>query len=309
MALVRQWELWLSSPVQTASLPQALHTALVTASGRDCLAAVAYVKRVIKDKSSFPTLKLRALDSLCSAMDSHHAALAAAVAKKLLRRLVLIAQYRKELHSESRGATLFAGRSLSSAEETSASVTFLTHVLTALRSWPDLRVDDKEKAAFREAYRLLLSQGVTFPKENNAEADRKPENSVLKRHKETGVALIQLIQRENADLAAVRAAASSAQKSFSVVQAELQTRLDKGTDVQELLPICEHLKECLDAYQHWLPRSHTVPERGSAESFLKPARQLWAKSIPEPQTLSVPVGDYFDSDRLPAAAELRLEFV
>jgi len=317
MALVQEWELWLSSPAHTTSLPLSLQTVLVSASSRDCLAAVAYIKRLIKDRSRFPTLKFRALDSLCTAMDTHHPVFAAAVAKKLLRRLVLFAQYKKELRSESRGATLFAGRSLSSAEETSASVAFLTRLLAALRSWPDLRVEGKEKAAFREAYRSLVREGVTFPREDEAKSERKTENSVLKRHKETGTALLKLIQRESTDPTSVQAAADAVHKSFSVVQAELQTRLNKGTDVQEILQVCEHLNECLTAYQCWRPvvqRSHTVPEKGSIpQACLKPDSQLWARALPEPQTLPAPVDnseDCVDMDPFfPSPARAELEFV
>ena len=181
MTLVQEWEQWVQSQADTASVPRRVQVAL--ASAWDCFSAVAYIKRVIKDKSGFPTLKFRALESLCSAMSTHHSVLAAAVVKKFLRRLVLFAQYRKELRSESRGATLFAGHSLSSAEETSASVAFLTCLLIALRIWPDLRVEEREKEAFKGAYQALLRAGVAFPKEPMLAIGQR-DNSILEKHKD-----------------------------------------------------------------------------------------------------------------------------
>jgi hypothetical protein len=270
---------------------------------------VAYIKRVIKDKSRFPTLKLRALESLCTAMSTHHSVLAAAVVKKFLRRLALLAQYRKELRSESRGATLFAGHSLSSAEETSASVAFLTCLLIALRSWPDLRVEERDKEAFKGAYQALLRAGVAFPKEPMLVVGQK-DNSVLERHKETGTALIRLINRENSDKTAAREAAESVAKSLTVLQAELQDRLNKGTAVQELIQTCEHLNECLVAYQCWLPalhRSSTVPERANiAHLHIKRDNQSWTRSIKEPKSIPAPIENIENSDDSEAEIEISI---
>lgn len=126
------------------------------------------VKETIKDDDQSPKKKYYAIKMLQDVMKTKNNTLGNYVVKKILKRLGIFAEYKKESKDEKRGETIFG--KVSAAEEKYAGKFHLT-VLSCLEEWGTTwpKGIDGPHLTFKEKYQELMKSKVTFPKTiNNA---------------------------------------------------------------------------------------------------------------------------------------------
>ena len=86
-------------------------------------------------------------------------------AEKLLSRLTIFARYRKDDKSATRGAGIFGPNSGQSQEAITASIEFLSLLLTGIRAWAKAfeKMSDGSISPYQRAYLQLVKEGVQFP--------------------------------------------------------------------------------------------------------------------------------------------------
>lgn len=259
-----------SAPLDT--LPQELAVALQSAGMRQVQELVKVVKQVIKDRGVQPTAKLRALQLVVMGMETKSPVLSTCVARKMLRRLKLMA-----IQGTREGpAALFSAEN---SQETAASVSFLQLILSSLREWSESSAfGEREKQAFQEACRQLQSAGVSFPKRSGA-------SRMLNEYRDSGNTLMRLLSQRNPDLVSVHEAAEVVRSVMAVLQAEIETRIevDLSAETAVLLEIHDFLHQTLTVYDSWLPTEDPkLPAQVQYES------KDWALRLAEPLPLPSP---------------------
>lgn len=269
---------WVHSSAPLDSLPRELTAGLQSAGMRQVQELVKVMKQVIKDRGVQPTAKLRALKLVVMGMDTQNPALSTCVVRKMLRRLKLMG-----IQGTREGpAALFAAES---SQETAASASFLQLLLSSLKDWSESSAfGEREKQAFQEACRQLQSAGVSFPKRSGA-------SRALNEYRDSGNALMRLLSQRNPDLVSVHEAAEVVRNVMTVLQAEIETRIEVDLSAAVLFEIHDYLQQTLVAYDSWVP---TGDPKLPAQVELEP--KDWALRLAEPQPLHSPAEEDEDLD-------------
>jgi hypothetical protein len=130
-----------------------------------CLELVGIFKAIIKDSSSDAPSKLSSLELLNSCAQSESRSFLAALGKKLIRRLAILASHRYASDDPEKGSSLFGAQSLSSAINQLTSRLFLQRLLEYFPVWARTagKTDDKEASKISVKFKDLIKKGVKFP--------------------------------------------------------------------------------------------------------------------------------------------------
>lgn len=221
-------------------------------------------KATIKEKSTVPSVKLRALQALDVCVQVGREDLVAYTAKKVLLRLYKLASYHSEQDNEARGSTLFGTWN---TKETAASVHFLLILLDCLRTWAQLHPTlAGSESLYRKTY-LKLYAKVTFPHVANLE-----EQELLQTQQEIALAQQQL--ETGASRAILAPVITSLKRRLGTLEKALQQPSKRA---MQMLDAVERLREVLSRiYERY-------PEEGVTSVI--PAAFV---PIPEPSPLQSP---------------------
>ena len=151
-----------------------------------CKEVIKTIKKIIKDKTSPPSNKLRALKLFHACMMVANTEFLVFAQKKVMSRLTILAQHKKQVSDENRGEDIFGNLSLSSQENKKASEEFLICLLRYIKIWASQfgRGPDGKSSIFYRSYNTLVQNSVAFPKRNpdnqspqKKESPKKPSSA------------------------------------------------------------------------------------------------------------------------------------
>lgn len=139
---------------------------------------VDHIKEVIKDEDKDSREKYQAMLLLKDLMQSYSKPLGKYVVKKILKRLTILAEHRKQSKDENRGRDIFSPKD----KQPEYAIKFLSLLLLSIEEWGTKwpRSADGPHQDFHSAYnQLIMEKGVQFP----IKAKENTRNSVPKMYR------------------------------------------------------------------------------------------------------------------------------
>ena len=220
-------------------------------------AVITQIKKMLKDKSIQPTVKLATLQIFhqCMGVNNMHFLLFAQ--KKVLRRLGEFARHRKTSADPGRGADIFGNYQ---GEQRAASIDFLQTLLYDIKSWATRFgiAPNGEESDYLRLFRALEAERVAFPADGRV-AVSSPRAQVprfeaeLSKCKQTADFLTQQLA---AQASSSQVSSTASQVSAYLVQLEVEIQMrssqpDSEAELNLLLSNHDYLSKALDAYEEY----------------------------------------------------------
>jgi hypothetical protein len=250
------------------------------ASDSTARAVITQVKKMLKDRSIQPTVKLTALQLFHKCMELNNVPFLLFAQKKVLRRFGEFARHRKTSADPARGADIFGPVQ---GEQQAASVEFLKLLLQSIKTWASRYgiAPNGGDSDYLKLYRTLQAERVVFPADSRAPAPmsspRAQQNSVSKlqadisKCKQTADLLRQMLAA-NPNQSEIGPTASEVNAYKTQMEMEIQTRSNQSAseaEINMLLDAHDHLSKALDTYQDYRRSRSQDPKTTSLQSTLQ----------------------------------------
>lgn len=172
-----------------------------TSPESSCKIIISTIKQIIKTRKQLPQIRLRALKLHHFCMMTNNVHYLNFAVKKILSRLEILAQHRRNLLSMGRGEDMFGAISLRSEENKQASADFLVCLLSYIRIWASRfgRYGDSRNTPYLDVYLKLTAMGVTFPEQEAQPRVQDLSSSDQESCRDSAELLTQLIADPEAD--------------------------------------------------------------------------------------------------------------
>ena len=264
------------NPQETKAFLQSL----ASANDSTAKAVITQIKKMLKDRTILPTVKLAALQLFhqCMGVNNLHFLLFAQ--KKILRRFGEFARHRKPSADPGRGADLFG---TFQGDQRAASIEFHQLLLQYIKIWASRYgiAPAGGDSDYLRLYRTLETERVVFPADNRAPAQpsspRAPQSNTarfqaeLSKCRQTADVLRQMLAA-NPNQSEIAPTASQVSAYKAQLEVEIQTRSGQGSSEAELnllLDAHDHLSTALEAYEVYKKGRKQDPKAAALNVTLK----------------------------------------